>query len=99
MVTDNTSTRNLDVCTAETPNAPDVEPGSYLFPITEAADVPADRVGVNYFWNCNDFNPSIGGLSKNVWLHVVNRLYLTLPLYSNLRTKGLYVYGLSLIHI
>ncbi len=93
VVTDNTSTRNLDVCTAETPNAPDVEPGSYLFPITEAADVPADRVGVNYFWNCNDFNPSIGGLSKNVWLHVVNRLYLTLPLYSNLRTKGLYVYG------
>ena len=26
VVTDNTSTRNLDVCTAETPNAPDVEP-------------------------------------------------------------------------
>ena len=91
LVTDNTATRNIAFCIAETPNVPEVEPGSYLFAQEEA--VPEDRQGVGFFWNCNDFNPSLGGITRPVWLHVKPEIYLTLPLYSNLQTKGVYVYG------
>ena len=91
LVTDNTATRNIGFCIAETPNVPEVEPGSYLFAQEEA--VPEDRQGVGFFWNCNDFNPSLGGITRPVWLHVKPEIYLTLPLYSNLQTKGVYVYG------
>ena len=34
-----------------------------------------------------------GGLPKNVWLHVTDKLYQTLPLYSNLQTTGVYIYA------
>lgn len=91
LVTDNTATRNISFCIAETPNEPDVEPGSYLLAQNEA--VPKDREGVGFFWNCNDFNPSLGGITHPVYLHVKQPVYLTLPLYSNLQTKGAYVYG------
>jgi len=30
---------------------------------------------------------------KNVWLQVTDNVYQTLPLYSNLKTKGVYVYA------
>lgn len=93
VATDNTSSRNMDCCIAETPNKPDVEPGSYLLPLEGKDSVPKNRQGVGYFWNCNDFNPSIGGLTKNVCLHVKSKVYLTLPVYSNLQTKGVYIYG------
>lgn len=93
VATDNTSSRNLDYFAAETPNHPDAVPGEFVASLT-AEEMPAGtKRGVPYFWNCNDFNPSVGGLSRNVRLHVKPRLYLTLPLYSNLRTKGIYVYG------
>ncbi|MCM1064395.1 MAG: hypothetical protein NC420_07975 [Eubacterium sp.] len=91
LATDNTATRNIDFCIAETPNEPGVEPGSYL--LAQDKDVPEDRQGVGFFWNCNDFNPSLGGITRSVYLHVKPRVYLTLPLYSNLQTKGVYVYG------
>lgn len=64
IATDNTATRSAPFCIAETPNKPDVVPGSYLFPQEQA--VPADRVGVPFFWNCNDFNPSVGGITRPV---------------------------------
>lgn len=44
-------------------------------------------------WNNNNFNANYGGLPKNVWLHVVGDVYQTLPLYSNLKTTGVYVYA------
>ncbi len=91
LVTDNTATRNIPFCIAETPNVPGVEPGSYLLAQEEA--VPEDRQGVGFFWNCNDFNPSLGGITRPVYLHVKPGTYLTLPLYSNLQTRGTYVYG------
>ncbi|MCM1541680.1 MAG: hypothetical protein NC121_10510 [Blautia sp.] len=91
LATDNTATRNIDFCIAETPNEPGVEPGSYLLAQDKA--VPEDRQGVGFFWNCNDFNPSLGGITRPVYLHVKPKVYLTLPLYSNLQTKGVYVYG------
>ncbi len=91
IVTDNTTTRNIPFCIAETPNKPEVVPGSYL--VSQDEKVPADREGVGFFWNCNDFNPSVGGITRPVKLHFKKKVYLTLPLYSNLQTKGCYVYG------
>ncbi|MBQ9765182.1 MAG: hypothetical protein IJW18_03185 [Lachnospiraceae bacterium] len=93
IATDNTSSRNVNECAGETPNKEDVEPGYYSVKLTGNTVIPPERQGTGYLWNCNDFNPSFGGLSKNVWLHIKNPVYLTLPVYSNLRTKGVYVYA------
>ena len=46
-----------------------------------------------YQWNDRNFNANYGGIPKNVYLHVTDRLYQTLPLYSNLGTTGTYVYA------
>lgn len=46
-----------------------------------------------YQWNDRNFNANYGGIPKNVYLHVSNKLYQTLPLYSNLKTTGTYVYA------
>ncbi len=43
-------------------------------------------------WNNKNFNANYGGLPKNVKLHVMGDVYQTLPLYSNLKTTGVYVY-------
>ena len=91
IATDNTSTRNIPFCIAETPNKPDVAPGSYL--LSQDEQVPENAAGVGFFWNCNDFNPTLGGISQPVKIHFKKDVYLTLPLYSNLQTKGVYVYA------
>lgn len=49
--------------------------------------------GTGFQWNVNDFAANFGGIPKNVRLHVTDRLYQTLPLYSNLGTTGVYVYA------
>lgn len=46
-----------------------------------------------YQWNDRNFNANYGGIPKNVYLHVTNKLYQTLPLYSNLQTTGTYIYA------
>ncbi|KAF9886484.1 hypothetical protein FE257_011391 [Aspergillus nanangensis] len=46
-----------------------------------------------YEWNDGQFYANYGGINKNVYLHVTDRLYQTLPLYSNLETTGPYVYA------
>lgn len=46
-----------------------------------------------YQWSDRNFNVNYGGLPKNVWLHVTGKLYQTLPLYSNLKTTGVYIYA------
>ena len=46
-----------------------------------------------YQWNDKNFNANYGGIPKNVWLHVTDKLYQTLPLYSNLGTTGTYIYA------
>ena len=46
-----------------------------------------------YQWNDKNFNANYGGIPKNVWLHVTPMVYQTLPLYSNLRTTGVYIYA------
>ncbi|MBQ9175605.1 MAG: DUF4982 domain-containing protein [Bacteroidaceae bacterium] len=45
-----------------------------------------------YQWNDRNFNANYGGITKNVWLHITGDVYQTLPLYSNLKTTGTYVY-------
>ncbi|KAH8427036.1 putative cell-associated beta-galactosidase [Aspergillus melleus] len=46
-----------------------------------------------YQWSDKNFYANYGGINKNVYLHVTDRLYQTLPLYSNLKTTGVYVYS------
>ena len=46
-----------------------------------------------YQWNDKNFNANYGGLPKNVYLHITDKVYQTLPLYSNLGTTGTYVYA------
>ncbi len=49
--------------------------------------------GSQFQWNNSNFNSNYGGLVKNVRLHIVGDVYQTLPLYSSLRTTGVYVYA------
>jgi hypothetical protein len=44
-------------------------------------------------WNDKNFNANYGGIPKNVWIHFTGGIYQTLPLYSNLKTTGVYVYA------
>ena len=46
-----------------------------------------------YQWNDRNFNANYGGIPKNVYLHMTDKLYQTLPLYSNLETTGTYIYA------
>lgn len=46
-----------------------------------------------YQWSDRNFYANYGGINKNVRLHVADRLYQTLPLYSNLGTTGVYVHA------
>lgn len=56
-------------------------------------DYAENATGVKYQWSNRNFNANYGGLPKNVWLHVTDKLYQTLPLYSNLQTTGVYIYA------
>lgn len=49
--------------------------------------------GSPFQWNDKNFNANYGGIPKNVWLHITDKLYQTLPLYSSLKTTGTYIYG------
>ena len=46
-----------------------------------------------YEWNDKNFYANYGGINKNVWLHITDKIYQTLPLFSNLGTTGIYVYA------
>ena len=49
--------------------------------------------GANFQWHTKAFNVNYGGLPKNVWLHISDYVYQTLPLMAGLGTTGTYVYG------
>jgi beta-galactosidase len=53
---------------------------------------PEEATGMTFQWDTRDFNPTFGGLTRNVRMYVLPRTYFTLPLYTNLRTTGTYVY-------
>ncbi len=44
-------------------------------------------------WNHEHWHPVHGGIYRNVFLHVMDPLHITLPLYDNLGTVGTYVYA------
>lgn len=82
---------------------------AFGFDITEAVQYHEDNVisvrvdnswryhekatNSTYQWNNKNFNANYGGIPKNVFLHVTGEVYQTLPLYSNLKTTGTYVYA------
>jgi Beta-galactosidase/beta-glucuronidase len=45
------------------------------------------------YWNANATYPDYGGLVGHVWLHVPGKVYQTYPLYQNLQTSGIYIWG------
>jgi beta-galactosidase len=49
--------------------------------------------GAKFPWNNPHWHPAHGGLYRNVFLHVSDKLHFTQPLYSNLKTVGTYVYA------
>ena len=51
------------------------------------------RHNSRYQWNDRNFNANYGGIPKNAYLHITDRLYQTLPLYSDLGTTGTYIYA------
>ncbi|MBS1792780.1 MAG: DUF4982 domain-containing protein [Acidobacteria bacterium] len=56
-------------------------------------DYKEKATGSAFQWNDRNFYANYGGINKNVYLHVADRLYQTLPLYTNLGTTGVYVYA------
>jgi beta-galactosidase len=52
-----------------------------------------EATGVEFQWMGRAFNPNYGGLNHDIWLHLTGKIYQTLPLYENLKTTGIYVYG------
>ena len=52
-----------------------------------------DKPGAGFQWNGTIFNPVQAGLTGNVNLHVKSSCYMTLPLYNNLKTTGVYVWA------
>jgi len=53
--------------------------------------------GSAFEWNNSNFNANYGGIPKNVFLHVTGKTYQTLPLYSFLKTTGVYIYAKDFI--
>ena len=46
------------------------------------------KSNTKFQWNDRNFNANYGGIPKNVFLHVTDKVYQTLPLYSSLKTTG-----------
>ena len=61
--------------------------------IDNAWDYKEKATGSAFQWNDRNFYANYGGINKNVYLHVTDRLHQTLPLYSNLSTTGVYIYA------
>ena len=56
-------------------------------------DYKEKETGSTFQWNDKNFNANYGGIHKNVRLHITDRLYQTLPLYTNLKTTGVYIHA------
>lgn len=72
-----------------------VQPGENIIAIRtdNSWDYRELYTNTKYQWNNDNFNANYGGIPKNVYLHVSDRLYQTLPLYSTLGTTGIYAYA------
>ena len=60
--------------------------------VNNSKDYKEESTGTPFQWNSKDFNPNFGGLNRNASLIVTGKIYQTLPIYDNLKTKGVYVY-------
>jgi hypothetical protein len=56
-------------------------------------DYREKTTGQRYQWANRNFNANYGGINKNVYLHITDKLYQTLPLFSLLGTTGVYIYA------
>ncbi len=61
--------------------------------VDNSNDYKEEATGVGYEWMGRAFNPNYGGLNHNIRLHLTGKLYQTLPLYENLKTTGVYIFG------
>lgn len=61
--------------------------------IDNSWDYKEKATGSGFQWSDRNFNANYGGINKNVYLHITDKLYQTLPLYTNLKTTGAYVYA------
>ena len=74
---------------------PHIKEGENVIAVRTDNDWMYREEGTNSKFQCNDrnFNANYGGIPKNVFLYVTDNVYQTLPLYSNLKTTGVYVYA------
>jgi beta-galactosidase len=61
--------------------------------VTNENNYKEEATGQTYQWGSKDFNPSYGGLNRNVRLYILPPIHQTLPLLHNLKTTGVYVYA------
>lgn len=74
---------------------PHIKEGENVITVRTDNDWMYREEGTNskFQWNDRNFNANYGGIPKNVFLYVTDNVYQTLPLYSNLKTTGVYVYA------
>ena len=74
---------------------PHIKEGENVIAVRTDNDWMYREEGTNskFQWNDRNFNANYGGIHKNVFLYVTDNVYQTLPLYSNLKTTGVYVYA------
>src|SRR5882724_10110607 len=63
--------------------------------VDNSNDYKEEATGVGFEWMGRAFNPNYGGLNRDIWLHLTGKVYQTLPLYENLQTTGVYIFGSS----
>ena len=74
---------------------PHIKEGENVIAVRTDNDWMYREEGTNskFQWNDRNFNANYGGIPKNVFFYVTDNVYQTLPLYSNLKTTGVYVYA------
>ena len=74
---------------------PHIKEGENVIAVRTDNDWMYREEGTNskFQWNDRNLNANYGGIPKNVFLYVTDNVYQTLPLYSNLKTTGVYVYA------
>lgn len=60
--------------------------------VDNSNDYKEEATGTEFEWMGRAFNPNYGGLNHNIRLHLMGKVYQTLPLYENLKTTGIYIY-------
>ena len=61
--------------------------------VDNSNDYFEEATDTGYEWMGRAFNPNYGGLNHDIVLHLTGKVYQTLPLYENLKTTGVYIYG------